>query len=364
MPKHIEPHAWRRQRRTFLWFTAIATLAMLLGSLLLLTLPALDSAAHERTEAIAARLESRLSDLRTDAERLIRVGTDWLAAGDLALDHRSLNRRFIPVLDRLGEIDSVYIADTVGNEWMLRRQPDGIWLNRLSGAEEKQAEMLRFLTWKSLDQLMEDSKRPSDYQTAQQDWYRKTTQAQPGTLIWTQVQRLPGSSIPGLIAAMRLPTADERGLTIAVALRLSDIHQEITRLPLGENGQAALLTAQGQLLDFSATTGLDHRTHRFTSMLALETQPLREAFDRWLARDEQSSGQQRLILKSTFWYLGYRPLPLGTENLWLLAILPVQELLPGAWIRLALLAGIFILALLLAGVAAGRAFPPQTATGD
>ncbi len=360
MAKQIERQARRRQRWVILRVTAITSLAMLLGSLLLLTLPALHSASHERMEAMAARLESRLSDLRTDAERLIRVGTDWLAASDLALDHRSLNRRFIPVLDRLGEIDSVRIADTDGNEWMLRPHGEGLWLNRLIGSVKNPDDTRRFLTWKGVDQLLEDARRPSSYQLAQQDWYRKASQAGPGTLIWTQVQRLPGSGVPGLMAAMRLPSTDERGLIIAVALRLSGLHQEITRLPIGETGQAALLSAQGQFLDFSSTTGLEHHTHYFTSPLALQTQPLRQAVDRWLERDAQGSAQQLLLHAGMPWYLGYRPLPLGTENLWLLAVLPVQEILPGVWVRIALLAGLFILVLLLAGAAAGRTVAPRT----
>ncbi len=325
--------------------TFLVSMLMFLGTLWLFSLTALNGAASDRADAEAARLSARLSDLRTDAERLIRVGTDWLTAGDLGLDHRSLNRRFMPVLEQLEGIDSVRIADTRGNEWMLRRESDNRWLNRLSSAADAETGEHRFLIWRNLQELQEDKRQASDYSPDTQEWYKLSLQTTPGVLIWTQVHSLAGSGKPGIIAAMRLPHKGDNPLFIAVALRLTGLKPGAGGAQEGSTTQAALITAQGQFLDVSDNAGLDPAAYRFKSLLNLDDHPLKPAFTQWLERKQNQRGQESFWRLDGPWYVAHRALPLGDEQLWLLSLTPLSALLPNLPLRLGLLVGLFVLAL-------------------
>jgi signal transduction histidine kinase len=332
--------------------------AMISGGLLLSS--AIDGIAGARIGRLAGLVESQANRLAADTERLLRIAASWLTLDDMSLDHRSLNRRFMPILAAYPQYSSMLIADSDGSEWLLFRKSDGTWLNRLTSPRDQDGKH-RFLHWDDSDTLVRDERLDSDYRPTERPWFREASSRPPGETAWTEIYRFFTSDEPGVTAALRVPAKEDgKDLILALDLRLVDIARYVDSHPLGERGLAVALSGEGRILALSHLSGEPHLPAPdelvFRPVLGLDYGPLQEGVDLWLSRGEQPLRDRVIVHDWEPWKVGFRELDLGDEDLWLGAYLPVSELIPGLFAQIS----VFGL-LLLAAVAAALYLALRTA---
>lgn len=341
----------RRFGRSLSLVVAGTALALLLGGWWLLLKPSIDSIAADRIGRISTRVETHLLRLGEDTDRLLYIAADWLRGDGLALNHRSLNRRFMPLLARFPAYSSLLIAGSGGNEWMLFRRTDGTWLNRLTAGDETD-DTRRFLSWKNADTLLKDERLASDYSPLQRPWFRQALESPPGEPVWTEIYRFHTSGKPGITAALRIPGVDDASMVLGLDLQLEDIARYLASLNLGERSHAVLITEEGRLLGSSGLPQDDQTPTAaelvFQPVIGLPLQPLKKGFDLWLHRARQPLEDHLTLHHGEIWHLGYRRLQLGERNLWLISFLPLSELVPGLYMHLMALFGLLLLSLFAA----------------
>lgn len=339
--------------RALVGLMIVSLLVMGAGAWWLILGPALEELAGARVAALETRARVRVQALTQDAERLARVAADWLARDEPALDHRSLNRRFMPLLAQYPAHGVLRVTDTAGNEWSLARDPEGGWRNRLTAAGNQQVNQ-RVLIWQDPDRLRQDRREPSDYQPLAQPWFKGALEARPGQIPWTEVFPLPGSGGPASILALPVPPGPGRpSLVVALEVDLGGLLEAVR--PHDPAASLILFSGQGRLLGHHRLPLPESRgmPAPFSSVVALES-PLAPGIRAWLGRGSEPLADRLFLEGLKPWYVGFRTLPLGDETLWLGVYLPLSELLPGLPARLLALTGLLILVLGLGYLVAWR----------
>lgn len=339
--------------RTLLGLVIVSVLIMGSG-FWLLWVPALKQLAVARVDALEVRARAQAQILVLNAERLARVAAAWLARDEPNLDHQSLNRRFMPLLAQYPEYLSLRIADAAGNEWLLARNPDDTWRNRLTAVGDKDVTH-RFLIWQDTERLQQERREPSDYQPRAQSWFQRAMRANPGQGLWTEIAPLPEGGGPISMLALAVPSGQGRP-PLMVALEVDLGHLVRTLMPHDQAALLILFTTQGQLLGHhhlpaSRPGGMPPL---FSSVLDLDVGPLSPGIRAWLGRDSGPMADILFLHGLEFWYAGFRALPLGDETLWLGIYLPLSELLPGLPYGLPVLLSLLILLLGLGYLLARR----------
>lgn len=303
--------------------------------------PALDRIALARVGEISAQTGASVAGAYRNAENLLWIAANWLSKEDLALDHQNLNRRFIPLLAQYPDLVGLRIADGSGNEWLLNRNPDGTWLNRLVSAADKSQPTRRFLRWKDGEILAGDERRDSRYIPQDQPWFQKATQAGPGKLVATEIGRLEDRGDLGAMLALALPDSRARhGVVVGVELSLKEVTSQLSALRLGDRGLALLFTDAGQILGHSRAErfGLTYQPGELmlASVVGLDLGPLQDGIGRWLGRDELPLEDALFVHNFDLWSGSYRSLPWGDTKLWMGVYLPLSEML--TWLPYRLIA--------------------------
>jgi hypothetical protein len=351
--------AQRRLTRTLTQLTLGTALILLMLAGGLLLAPSLNGIAQARGAQLGGLVESRLGRLDTETGRLLQIAAAWLTGEGLALNHQSLNARFMPILEQYPEYAEVRVADSSGSEWMLRHRSDGTWLNRLNRPHAKDNRQ-RFLEWSTDRTLSKDERRPSDYASLRQPWVKKALAAPRGQILWSEVHLLAKSRQVGITAAMRLAATGERELLLSLDLRLANLAPNVNKLGLGHKGLAILLSIQGRLLELSELSGEAASRHAvFQSVVGLELGPLKRGINLWLGRGAESTVEHVILHNGTLWHVSFRRIGFGDEGLWLGVFLPLSDLLPHLYLRLALPLLVVLVAwgsVLLMGRRLGKAF--------
>lgn len=340
-------------------------LSLVLGTVLVLALsgwflllaPSVDSVARARISQLSALVEGQLDRLGQNSQRVLRIAANWLSNGNLALDHQSLNHRFMPLLAQYPEYSAMMIADGRGSEWMLYKQPEGGWLNRLSAPSDRE-DRHRFIEWDADSKQIVDEPRDSDYRTTERPWFKAAHKVTPGGPAWTEIYRFHTSGEPGVSASMRIPLSGSKPeLTLGLDLQLIDIAHYLNSMRIGQQGLAILLTSEGKLLGLSnrgdeASSTLEEMI--FKPVLGLELGPLKAGVDLWLDRDAEGMRDTLLVYDKELWHVGFRRLDLGDQDLWLGVYMPISELIPGLYRQIAGGALLILLALFAAVYLARR----------
>jgi len=336
----------RLQRSMMLLVLSTLLLLCVSGAFLLLS-PALDSVAQARIAQLSAAVEARILRLASITERHLKIAESWLASGTLPVDHRALNRRFMPILAENPEYSSMLVSDLEGNEWMLYKDPAGGWMNRLTQAGVAQ-DAHRFLYWKDDITLEKEETKPLEYSPLKRPWHRKAMITPKGETAWTRIYQFFTAAKPGVTASMRIPRADGKGdFVIALDLLLDDIARHLAKMRVGRQGLAVVVSMEGRILGISGrgaeeAPALEQLIYRPADQVELG--PLQKGLALW-REGATRAGSDRLIWHDwELWHVGYRRLELGSERVWLGVHLPVSELVPGLYPQLLVLVVVLVIA--------------------
>ena len=178
--------------------------------------------------------------------RQLLIARDGLAlSGVEALSTERLTHRFLPILRHLDQMAGAILADQDGGEYFLRREGEQ-WLVR-----ERDPGQPGRLTFTRLDAAGSPLEtwtnevregRPED-DPRQRPWYLAAQEAQ-GEVGWSDPYRFQSLDLPGVTAALAWGM-EGKTRVLAFDLLLDDLLTFLGRLPLGPEGRAFLLEADG-----------------------------------------------------------------------------------------------------------------------
>ncbi len=336
----------------------------------LLVRPDLDN--HARTGLREASLPLMLK-LREDFSgetRLLDAARHAMAGGepvgwDTDAQVRALNRQLWPVFAADPRIAAFVVGDEAGRAFLLLRQADGGWTNRLTDPSAFPG-VARFLDWHDARGAAAPRREALDYDARHRPWYQGAIPLPDGHAHWTEPYVFVASGKPGVTLSMPWRGADGRRYVIAMDFLLETLSEAASKLVVGQAGSVAVLDAGGRVI------GLPHEVSGWTADQARQRllRPAREltgtvlasAYAAWEAGGRQTGRALRLRHGGMEWVADFQPMELGNLRLWMATYAPLDEFSPWSAELAAQLAGIvltgIVLAILLSTLLARRFSQP------
>jgi len=282
----------------------------------------------------------------------------------------SLNQRFVPLLERLGQISSMMIADTAGEEYLLLRRKDH-WLNRITEADLWGGESF-WMRREANGTHTETYWKEIDYDPRQRPWFRGALEAPPGAGVhWTEPYKFFTTKDPGITASLRWRDPGEPGVSRVVAfdVLLIDISRFTTALEVSEHGKVLVLTEDGAVAglprDERFVSRDDLRAHVLSPITELGLPELGDAVRVWNERELEPGSIFSFESGGQTWWAGVRLFPLGDRSFRIAVVAPQRDFLAGIIqqrnIVVAVTAGALVVAFFIAMALAGRYSRPLAA---
>jgi adenylate cyclase len=245
-----------------------------------------------------------------------------------------LNERFIPLLERFGQISSMMIANTAGEEYLLLRMKDH-WLNRITEADLWDGEAF----WMRREEdgtVTERSWKPIDYDPRRRPWFRGGIETPEGAGIhWTEPYKFFTTKDPGITASLhwRDPREPDAARVMAFDVTLIDISRFTTELTVSEHGKVVVLTEDGAVAGlprdarFATLAGI--RAHVLTRVDALGMPVFGDAVRAWNEQNLEPGSVFSFESGGQTWWGGVRLFPLGERAFRIAVVAPERDFLAG-----------------------------------
>ena len=320
--------------------------------------PTIEHLAEARMQLVSEQIEARVGRLLKTVETTLRTNRDWAATG--GLDHAQLerfNEFFFPILANNDEIASVIFAHESGREILLLRDAQGRWVNRLSDPA-RWGRQTYWITWSSAHDIERVEMRELDYDARTRPWFKAAaTLGDTRNIAWTAPYIFYTTHEAGITAAMYWKDADGSRYILAHDVRLANVAEFTTRIDLGRQGQAALLTDEGRLL--AAPRGEGPNAGESSTILlkpAAEAglPELASAHAAWLNGGRADTRPYHFEFGNTNWLGMFRPADLAGQRIWVSVFAPGDEFNPASRGDFALIGLIALLSLGLGLIVAVR----------
>jgi hypothetical protein len=290
---------------------------------------------HLSTSIIQTTTEETVRELNSfldPATGTLKVAKEWGGAEMLeSLDPLKLNLQFIPVLKNYRQISSMLIANTSGNEYMLLRE-DSSWLNRVVTWHGASQNIYRF-RWKYDDHMniiskdsWADSKR---YDPRERPWFTGGLKSRENELSWTQPYVFFTTKDPGMTVSMNWKSAgSNQSFVIAFDILLIDISAYTSRLNIGKNGKAFILTSDNKIIGLPKDPRLLNADSLKKFVLydysTLGIEELTNAVDNWKGKGNPEIPFTYKMNKKD-WWAGIHPFRLGSNNIFYIGVIVPEE---------------------------------------
>ena len=324
--------------------------ALTFGMIQLIGQPMVERLAQSQLQLASGQLENRYERLLDLVEITLRSSKGWIEAGEIEeADLQQFNEYFFSLLTHHDEINSVIFADESGREILLLLNPQGGWINRISNPAEW-GKYSYWITWDAQRQIQSVTYRELDYDARTRPWFKAAmAHAEDSKVVWTEPYLFFTNREPGMTAAMRWRGKDGRQHIIAHDVRLTDITKFTTDLPLGKQGQAAVLLNDGRLLapprvpELSDPAALSAALLKPPAEVGLNV--LGKAHRLWQTRPEDGSAYLRVDDVSGRWHSLFKHMDASRTGAWLAVLAPESDFMPVTGSDVAVLGVILLLAL-------------------
>ena len=210
---------------------------------------AVEELSVEVVERYADQTRVHLEGFFDPVRKMLLMARDWGERGLLDVDDvESLNRIFMPMLERAPRVTSVNIGTSDGAGWLLLEQEEG-WFNRVvSGEDQRGLAYLGYLDRQG--NLLRSENKDLDYDPRERPWYTNAA-LDPGSgeVYWTKPYTFFTTSEPGItISSGWKDPASGKIIVIPFDIKLIDISAFTTSLDVSPNGEAVILTQDGNVI--------------------------------------------------------------------------------------------------------------------
>jgi len=330
--------------------TTLVVLCFVLFSVagyLLVLRPSLDKLAQASMRDAGLPLLLGLRDEFVDLEHALS-GARQLVLGeaeDLLADAgiQALNQRLIPLLIANPNVTAFILADAGGQGYLLLRNGDGTWTNRITHPQAWGARS-RFLVWRDARNLISETWRETGYDSRTRPWFSGAMAlSDQARFYWTDPYVFFASGQPGITLSTAWPGDAGARRVIGMDVLLSTVSSRTRGLKVGAGGSVAVLSQAGEIIGLPGETKSDAAS-LFKPVTSLRDSPLAAAYTQWLAAGRPEETPLHLSLAGRDWLAEFMPLNLGDKRLWVVTYSPLSAFAP--WSDLLLLQ---MLALMLGG---------------
>lgn len=314
----------------------LALLAFAVGGYLLLARPQAQVGGLWRVRAAAGEVHGRTGKLIADIEQVLLTSQEWSRDGMLGVgDPLAFNRLLVPLVGKL-PVNAVQLANDEGRAMLLMKTADG-WANRVTDVS-RQGQQQRWLYWKDARTPLGEEWKKEDWDPRQRPWYTGAMVVPELQVVWMApyVQQMNGEAV--ISASTRWYDVRGHQWVLSFSIDLVGLSRFVTQQAPGENGQVALLTADGKLLGL-AHHPLFAKTETIRQSLLQEPGQLGlRALDvalRQAARQPAGNGaggSQRLVVSAEEsgdgreWLASVMVLTAGQQSFRVVAVAPAAEM--------------------------------------
>ena len=302
-------------------------------------------------------IESVASSIDDNLTRRLGVNNNLLVialeeVGDSTLGPQSsdsdLYSILVPFLDAYPMLDSMNLADTAGNEFVIIRDGDS-YLTR--GIDATTPDVAR---WSRLqdDEVIESWERSTDVSPTDRLWFTGAMQHEPRSRHWTNPYELLSTNEPGISVATRwTPESGGRERVIAINLNLIEVSQTTMGLRPSENGLLFVFDDSRRILGLPAHDRFgDERSIASAALMAvdeLEIPEINAAVTSWDERGAEPAVFSFPTVDGKVWWAGFSPIRIDAEKaIWSAVLVPRSDLLGS----IVMTRNLAILGIILAGV--------------
>ena len=257
-----------------------------------------------------------------------------------------------PFLTGLEVLDSINLADTAGNEYVLIKQPGEVLTRHIDAADADTAHWQRHVGGK----VVEAWTRRNGMPAKERPWYQGAIALDPGAHFWTAPYAFLTTKEPGVSVSSRWLRPEGGGdYVVAFNLALTDISRYTTRLRPGLHGMTVIFNQEGKTIGLPPDPVFADEQDLLSAVLTpveeLGVPELDKALAVWEAGGK---GEAKFTFRTddqASWWAGFSTISLNDEKrIWAAVLIPEDDLL-GSLVRLRTLtlAGIGLTGLLIAG---------------
>ena len=355
MANHAQASVSLRHRLRIRMVILATCAIMLVGAAFLFFVlrPIAEKIAEQQFGNAAREVIDRLDQIFDPAERILRISHAWIEKKPPGTDHpEAFNHLFQPILKAMPLATSAVAGTSSGEGWMLLRQPDGSWINRLTDIPARGSEQRFFETL--ADGRMISYPKTIDYDPRHRAWYRSAV-AESGVVQWTAPYTFFTTGDPGITASIHFKLRDNRDFVVGIDLMLRDLSELTLHMPIGKHGFSLLVTDDQRVL------ALPPRPPKISES-AWERNLLKKSNDLGIAvldeaLEQLQSNEGKAItfsVEGNRWLAQRFAYPLGNQSLWVITLAPADDFAPDWLTIFAILAGGLAVALVLTLILAER----------
>jgi PAS domain S-box-containing protein len=299
------------------------------------------------------QVEAQLHGLFRPSGQVLQVARQWLSTGVLTPDESEiLNRLFIPILRQQRQVSSMHLANDAGRAFLLAREDTTGWRNRLIDSQAW-ADQAYWTTWSADGETrVAEAWEPYTVATEMRPWWDAALAAGMEQVVWTAPYALPTDGAQGIAAALAFPSADSGTTVLAFEVRLEDIARFTAELHPTPNGYVVICTPEGQLLGAPTEAKASLARNVFQDAEHLGLPALADALVTKRGMKGEEGGTFRFSSGGEDWWAGFRDYDLDGRSLWIGVLAPQRDFAGNLRQRLAGVALVTALALILAVLAA------------
>ena len=343
--------------RTSLIRNLVLLISILAGSLLTASLLGARGAIRDvsreliqsKVSSTEQRLQAFFDPIRDNLELLRTIGQ--LTATVDPENTATLNRFFAALTARHPQISSANTGDAHGNGYMLLRDADGGWRNRVVRREAWGSET-RWQKWSAAGELERAWKEDLDYDPRARDWYRGLLERGGPEIYWTRPYTFFTTKDLGITASIFVQPDEGEPYVVAFDVLLADLTRFTQGLEVSDHGTAFITTEDGRLLGLPRHASLSTPDEQRAAFLRPVAAVAAEFVEDASRPVEQEEGFFRFESGGEVWLGGSQGYALGGRQLEITIVLPQDDVLGDIHrrrIELALAtAGALLLAVLIA----------------
>ncbi len=291
---------------------------------------------HLTNSIIQRTTDETVQELTTFFDPVINslhVSQEWGRASMLeTTDPSKLNPQFIPVLKNNHQISSMLIANTNGLEYMLLRE-DSTWLNRVVQYKGSKQIITRY-RWKYNNEMNIVNRQSwldsNPYDPRKRPWFIGGLKSKENEISWTQPYIFFTTKDPGITVSMNWQHLADTTIRSVIALDvlLIDISAYTTKLEIGKNGRAFIMTSDNKIIGLPKDSRFINADSLKKFVLSdynsLNITELTSAVNLWTDKSKTSL-PFRFELDKKDWWAGIHSFKLGNDNFFFIGVVVPEE---------------------------------------
>ncbi len=352
----------RRLVRNLVMVTAV-TLVLCFAALIYFDQRLVKLLSHQLIEKSSRVISLELDSHFTPLEQGLIVAQDQLEGVDLFGGDaaRAFYDIMEPFLQHYPEVSAVVAANSAGSSHFLIGDGDNSYLSREIDAREN-PRLGQWRRWQN-GEANETWSRQVDFDPRIRSWYKNVTDAEPGTLAYTEPYMFFTAKKPGISISRKWRHGEtDEHYVAAFDVTLEDFSRVTTSLRPSEHGFAIVVTDDAKLLGLPPRDDYARSEARAAAVLASVTKlgipAVDDAFAEWEQRG-RTAGIFRYRSQGQAWWVGFEPYEyLPGRRYWTSVLIPESDFLAGITrqrgLVIAAIAGSGILLALIIVVSAAR----------